>query len=283
MMASAPVLLKIGGELLEDPGQLGPLVACLRDAVRPGPLVIVHGGGREIDAALKTAGIEKRQVDGLRITDEPTLRVVVSVLAGLVNTRLVAALNTAGLSAVGLTGADGNCGLSDVAPPHRCVDGRVVDLGRVGLPSDRADVTILQTLTVRGFVPVVASIGIAADGNLLNVNADSLAGHLASKLSARRLIIAGGTAGVLDSSGATVPLLDSEGIRKLVADGTATAGMVAKLGACRQALESGVEDVLIVSGRDLASLAAAISGGVPRQATRLVGRMEATLGKGPWP
>src|SRR5262245_66658019 len=102
------------------------------------PLVIVHGGGREIDAALKTAGIEKRQVDGLRVTDQATLNVVVAVLAGTVNTRFVAGLTSAGVAAVGLTGADGGCGLSEQAPPHRTVNGHQVDLGLVGLPSERA-------------------------------------------------------------------------------------------------------------------------------------------------
>ena len=86
-------------------------------------MAIVHGGGKEIDAALKVAGIEKRQVDGLRITDDATLDVVVSVLAGTINTRFVAALTTAGVSAVGLTGADAACGLVDAAPLHRTVDG----------------------------------------------------------------------------------------------------------------------------------------------------------------
>src|SRR6185369_14447665 len=97
------------------------------------PLVVVHGGGKEIDAALATAGIEKRQVDGLRITDQPTLEIVVAVLAGAVNTRLVAALNAAGVAAVGLTGADARIGLAQRAPAHHAVDGRTVDLGRVGV------------------------------------------------------------------------------------------------------------------------------------------------------
>src|SRR5262249_26333497 len=97
-------------------------------------MIVVHGGGKEIDAALKVAGIEKRQVDGLRIPDEPTLGVVGSVLAGAINTRFVAALNAAGVRAVGLTGADARIGLSSAAPPHRAVDGRVVDLDRVGVP-----------------------------------------------------------------------------------------------------------------------------------------------------
>jgi acetylglutamate kinase len=115
----APVVVKFGGELIEDPSSLAGVVSAIAAvaAAESGPgLVLVHGGGREIDAALKTAGIEKRQIDGLRITDEATLEVVVSVLAGLVNTRLVAALTVAGVRAVGLTGADDGAGLSVVAP-----------------------------------------------------------------------------------------------------------------------------------------------------------------------
>ena len=119
-----PTVLKFGGELLEDRGRLATVVSALREIVATGsaPLV-VHGGGKEIDAALKAAGIEKRQVDGLRITDDATLDVVVSVLAGAINTRFVAALNAAGVPAVGLTGADANCGLSEAAAPHRAVEG----------------------------------------------------------------------------------------------------------------------------------------------------------------
>ena len=114
-----PVVLKFGGELLEEPARLGVVVNAIRELAGSVPLAIVHGGGKEIDAALKAAGIEKRQIEGLRITDGRTLDVVVSVLAGAVNTRFVAALATAGVAAVGLTGADASCGLSDPAPPHR--------------------------------------------------------------------------------------------------------------------------------------------------------------------
>src|SRR5258708_4079203 len=132
---SRPLVMKFGGELLEDRAHLASVVAGVAAIARGGAfLAIVHGGGTEIDAALQAAGIEKQQVEGLRITDAPTLDVVVSVLAGAVNTRLVAALNTAGVPAVGLTGADARCGLSAVAEPHETVDGRVVDLGRVGVP-----------------------------------------------------------------------------------------------------------------------------------------------------
>jgi len=274
--APSPVVLKFGGELVEDPARLDQVVSAIATVARLVPLVVVHGGGREIDAALKAAGIEKRQVDGLRITDRATLDVVVSVLAGAVNTRLVAALTAAGVDAVGLTGADARCGLSGKAPAHQAVDGRLVDLQEVGVPSDRADMRVLQTLVGAGFVPVVASIGVGPDGRLYNVNADTFAGHLAAGLGARRLVIAGATAGVLDGAGVTVPTLEPAGIARLVSDGTATAGMIAKLRACEHALASGVDEVVIVDGRDRAALEDAACGRTEAAATRLVAAMTDT-------
>jgi acetylglutamate kinase len=266
-----PLVLKFGGELLEDRSRLQTVVGAVAAIASRGiPLAIVHGGGKEIDAALRVAGIEKKQVDGLRLTDDATLDVVVSVLAGAVNTRLVAALNTAGVRGVGLTGADGGCGRSEAAPPHRTLDGRLVDLGRVGIPTDTADVEVVSTLMAGGFVPVVASIGLGADGRLFNVNADTFAGHLAARLNARRLVISGTTAGVLDDAGATIPVVDVDGIERLIAGGTATAGMIAKLRACADAIASGVGDVVIVDGRDQAALEAAATDRGPEHATKLV-------------
>ena len=268
---TAPIVLKFGGELLEDVARLRTIVGAIaKIAAGHEALVIVHGGGKEIDAALQAAGIEKHHVDGLRITDEPTLDVVVSVLAGAVNTRVVAALTTAGVKAVGLTGADGGCGRSDVAPPHRAVDGRVVDLGRVGIPTRSADISVVSTLTQAGFVPVVACIGLGADGRLFNVNADTFAGHLAARLRAHRLVIAGTTPGVLDDAGMTIPVVNTDSVAQLIGNGTATAGMVAKLRACTDALTSGVGDVLIVDGRDGAAIEAAAADVVAATATRLV-------------
>jgi len=271
------VVLKFGGELLEDRIHLATVVAALGSIATVSPVVVVHGGGREIDAALKTAGLEKRQVDGLRITDEATLDVVVSVLAGAVNTRFVAALTAAGVGAVGLTGADGWCGLSDPAPPHQAIDGRVVDLGCVGVPTAAADVRLLEVLVAAGFVPVIACIGSGADGRLFNVNADTFAGHLAARLGARRLIVAGTTPGVLNEDGATAAALDGSAVSRLVAEGTATAGMIAKLRACEHALAGGVEDVVIVDGRDRAALDMAARGTIPATATRIVANVP-TLG-----
>jgi acetylglutamate kinase len=265
------LVVKFGGELLEDDARLQTVVAALsRVAADRIPLVVVHGGGKEIDAALRASGIEKRQVDGLRISDEATLDVVVSVLAGVVNTRLVAALVRSGVMAVGLTGADGRCGLANPAPPHVTVDGRTVDLGRVGIPSERADMSILASLIGNGFVPVVACIGVGEDGGLYNVNADTFAGHLAARLGAARLVIAGTTAGVLDEAGATLPLIEPSLMDRLIRGGTATAGMIAKLRACEHALAQGVGDVVIVDGRDRAALEAAALGTLPPTGTRLV-------------
>ena len=271
-----PLVLKFGGELLEDRAHLATVVAALSAIAGSGtPLVVVHGGGREIDVALKAAGIEKRQIEGLRITDEATLDVVVSVLAGAVNTRFVAALNTAGIRGVGLTGADASCGLSAAAPPHRTVDGLVVDLGRVGVPAEEADMQVVHTLTAGCFVPVIACIGLGQDGRLFNVNADTFAGHLAARLGARRLVIAGTTPGVLDADGATLPVLGADAVARLVGDGTATAGMIAKLRACEHALASGVDDVVIVDGRDRTALVGAADGAAPAKATRLVAAIHA--------
>jgi acetylglutamate kinase len=249
-----PVVLKFGGELLEDAERIGELAAAISKLSRNTPLVIVHGGGREVDAALVRAGIEKRQIDGLRITDEPTLDVVVSVLAGLVNTRFVAALGAAGVPAVGLTGADAGVGRVKPAPPHVATSGATVDLGRVGEPAGREKPALLIDLCRKGYVPVISSIGASRDGELFNVNADTLAAHLAGRLKSPRLIIAGATAGVLARDGSTIAAMTFRDVDALIKSGGATAGMVAKLGACRSAIENGAREVFVADGKDLAGL-----------------------------
>ena len=128
------LVLKLGGELLEQPEDVQRLAAGIASMARRASLVVVHGGGREIDAALATAGIPKRQIDGLRVTDARTLDVVVSVLAGGINTRLVAALRRAGASPVGLTGADSGVVTVRRAAPVASAAGKTVDLGLVGSP-----------------------------------------------------------------------------------------------------------------------------------------------------
>ena len=245
------VVVKLGGELLEQPDDLARIARGISALAQHTALVVVHGGGREIDAALATAGIPKQQVDGLRVTDAKTLDVVVAVLAGAINTRLVAALRKAGTRPVGLTGADAAVATVKRSTPMTSTTGARVDLGLVGSPINNGSPQLLTDLLARGYVPVVACIGSTRDGQLLNVNADTLAAHLAASLAARRLVIAGGTSGVLDETGRTIERLDTRYAARLIKSGTANKGMVAKLEACRAALRHGVGDVLIANGREV--------------------------------
>jgi acetylglutamate kinase len=247
-------VLKVGGELLENDAKRTAMGRAVARLARKGPLVVVHGGGRDIDAALAHAGISRRQVDGLRVTDQATLDVVVGVLAGGINTKFVAAVNAAGGRAVGLTGADAGVGPVRKAPPHRAASGEIVDLGLVGEPIAARSPVVLETLRQAAVVPIIACIGASRDGRLFNVNADTLAGSLAARLNAARLVIAGGTAGVLDAQGGTIPALSARDATALVRSGAASAGMVAKLAACRAAIAGGVREVLIADGRDPARL-----------------------------
>ena len=248
------VVLKLGGELVDGTDAIDRIGAMIAHAAARQPVVVVHGGGREIDTELASAGLDKQAVDGLRITDAATLDVVVGVLAGRVNTRLVAAVTRAGASAVGLTGADDRIGLCRLAPSYRATDGRLVDLGLVGQPIASEAPRLLDHLRRASYTPIVACIGMTNDGQLLNVNADTLAAQLAVNIQAGRLIIAGATGGVLDDAGRTIATLDDSAIDALVRAGGASAGMVAKLEACRMARQGGVASVIIADGRQGADL-----------------------------
>jgi acetylglutamate kinase len=247
----ARLVLKLGGELLERPEDIARVATGIARLAAAAQLTVVHGGGKEIDAALALAGIPKRQVDGLRVTDEATLAVVVGVLAGTINTRLVAAVRRAGGRPVGLTGADAGVAVMRRARPIVSTQGDTVDLGLVGTPSGTAAPALLLDLMKSGYVPVIACVGATGRGELLNVNADTLASHLAVGLGALRLVVAGGTSGVLDGDGHTIERLTRADAAGLVREGTANKGMVAKLQACRDAVRAGVGDVIIGNGREL--------------------------------
>ena len=249
-------VLKLGGELLDDAPAVRAAAAAIVRLATTTPVVVVHGGGRAIDAELRARGNTPSFVDGLRITDDAALDAVVSVLAGRTNTALVAAIGAAGGRAVGLTGADGRIGLSSRLGSITSTKGEVVDLGLVGQP-DGTDASLLADLLSIGCIPVVASIGMTREGTVLNVNADTIAAHLAGLLKAERLIIAGATAGVLDAGDQLIQSLSLEGIDRMIASGDAHSGMVAKLTACRAALIAGVTEVAIVGGRGVADYASA--------------------------
>src|SRR5687768_17044648 len=149
------IVVKLGGELLEQPQDVVAIAAALAALATQAALVVVHGGGKEIDTALAAAGIPKQQVDGLRVTDARTLDVVVAVLAGAINTRLVAAVRKAGAKPVGLTGADASVVTVRRATPIATVAGPMVDLGLVGSPVNNGAPRLLTDLLARGYVPIV--------------------------------------------------------------------------------------------------------------------------------
>lgn len=242
-------VLKLGGELIESAADRARTAGAVAALARDTRLVIVHGGGKAIDAELARRGIAPEKRDGIRVTDAATLDAVVAVLAGSANTALVAALSSRGVRAVGLTGADDALGLSTRVSSMRTVSGSSVDPGLVGEPVP-AGSTLVTDLCAAGYVPVIACIGMTADGALLNVNADVMAAHVAAAIGASRLLVAGSTPGVLDAGGKVIDVLDAPALDAMLEDGTATAGMIAKLRACRTALDAGVTDVRIVNGRD---------------------------------
>lgn len=253
---NGPLVLKLGGELLDTPEQRAAFAAAAAAIAAHRPLVIVHGGGRAVDAELDRRGIAPKKVDGLRVTDAATLDVVVAVLGGTANTELVAALVGAGVTAVGLSGVDAGFGRAARTSAYRATSGAVVDLGFVGDPAD-VEPSLIELLLVHGYVPVIASLGLdegstdpASQGTgILNINADVMACRIAAALKGSELVIAGKTPGVLDAAGESIPMLDGEGMDAVIATGTATAGMVAKLSACRAALLEGASSVRIVDGR----------------------------------
>jgi acetylglutamate kinase len=224
--------------------------AGIRALAGAGPLIVVHGGGRAVDADLRARGLSPTFVDGLRITDAAALDSVVGVLAGRINTALAAALGAAGVHAVGLTGADAGLGICDSAAPVVTTTGIEVDLGRVGRPSPAASPRLVVDLLAAGYVPVVATIGRDARGALLNVNADVFAAWLAQAAGVDRLIVAGSTPGVFGAAGGPCDVIDDAAAAELVRGGAARDGMVAKLDACRAALAGGVPSVRIVDGRE---------------------------------
>lgn len=262
-MSSAPVLAKFGGELVETPQRLEAVGKALEALAAAGPLVVVHGGGREIDAELGRRGVAKQAVDGLRITDAATLEAVVAVLGGTINTRLVAHLIGLGIKAVGLTGVDAALGRSTRAAAHVTAAGSQVDLGLVGEPEAAADLGLVTHLLAGGYVPVIASLGVSPEAGVLNVNADTLAAHIAAGIGARELVLVGGTAGVLDDAGGTIATLTPVQADAMMQDGTASAGMIAKLRAALTARTRGVGTVSIVDGRSTDAI-------LERRGTRVV-------------
>jgi len=212
-------------------------------------VIVVHGGGPQVSAMMRRLGKEPTFVQGQRVTDAETMEIAEMVLAGRVNKDIAARIQRLGGKAVGLSGCDGGL-LSASRKTMETADG-AVDLGFVG-DITAVDTTILQTLTERGFIPVVCSIGVGPDGESLNINADHAAGRVAAALGAQKVLMLTDVRGVMrdpaDPSSliASLSVAEAEG---LVVDGVAEGGMIPKLRACIDAVKAGAEKAHIVDGR----------------------------------
>lgn len=239
------ILIKYGGAAMVDEslkqGVCADIVLMHFVGMRP---VLVHGGGPEVSDVMRRLGKEPSFINGLRVTDAETMEVVEMVLAGKTNKGIVSSINQHGGKAVGLSGKDANLLIAEkVTGEH--------DLGFVG---DVAKINpeILETLAAGGFIPVISSVAMGQDGASFNVNADVVAGKLASRLGAEKLILMTDVPGILrdvNDAGSLVSRLTVEQAQELAASGVVSKGMIPKLDCCIGAVQEGVRRAHIIDGR----------------------------------
>jgi acetylglutamate kinase len=236
-------VIKLAGALLEDDAVVCSLARQIASIAKEGPeILVVHGGGRLFTATLKRLGIESKFVSGLRVTDRETRDVAVMVFAGLLNKRLSAAISAEGQPAIGISAADAKCFRAEPMF-HNAEEG---DLGFVGYLTS-VNVAVLESLWREGLLPVAACLGLGADNELYNINADHMAAACAEYLAADQLIYLTDVAGVLDGE-KVLSAIACEEIERLVQSRVVSGGMVLKLEAAKRALEGGVREVRIVGG-----------------------------------
>jgi acetylglutamate kinase len=231
------VVIKLGGRAMVERQAETLLDIVLLRYVGMYP-VLVHGGGPEITAMSDRLGLRTEFKDGLRVTDAETIEVVKMVLTGKINPDLVAALNRLGGQAVGMSGEDGPSIIAEAEDPQLGYVGRVTQIN----PEP------LEALLLRGYIPVIASIGLGYDGHAYNINADTVAAEIAVALRAAKLILLTDVPGLLDADGGVVPEIRREAGERLLSDGQVTGGMIPKLRAAVRALEA-VPLAHIIDGR----------------------------------
>lgn len=236
----ATVVIKLGGHAMSTDEAMNnfarDIVLMQQVGVKP---VIVHGGGPMINKMLGELNIKSEFVAGKRVTDKATVEVVEMVLSGVVNKRIVQAINSQGGRAVGISGKDANLIVCDQLDPN---------LGFVGAPND-VDPSILTELGEKNLIPVIAPLGAGRNGETFNINGDTAAGAVAGALNADRLLLLTDVSGVKDSSGEVLTSLTVEQIEKLTAEGVIAGGMIPKTQTAVDALKDGVRAVVILDGR----------------------------------
>ncbi len=251
--AGATIVVKYGGHAMGEEHlaeEFGRDIALLKQVgVNP---VVVHGGGPQINTMLKRLAVKSTFIDGLRVTDAAAMEVVEMVLAGTVNKYVSNLITRAGALAVGICGKDG--GLIRARKVERIRKNpetgamEAIDLGFVGEP-EHIDVRVIHALTGGGLVPVIAPVGVDADGQTYNINADTVAAAIAGALNATRLLMLTDVPGVLDKDKNLIPELTLADVEARVADGTITGGMIPKVENCVEAVKLGVKGAVILDGR----------------------------------
>jgi acetylglutamate kinase len=251
--AVGTIVVKIGGSTLgSHDTTLEDLVALQSQGIQP---IVVHGGGKTISEWMERQGVRPRFVRGLRVTDEPSLDIVVGVLSGVVNKAIVASILALNGRAVGLSGVDGGMLRAEVMDPELGLVGSVVEV----------DPRPARAVIEAGFMPVIAPVALRSPeagkhgGSLLNVNADTVAGEVALALGAERLVFLTDVAGVMDSSRRVMPRLTRRQAAGLMGSGVVAGGMVPKIGACLRALDE-VASTHIIDGREPHALREVLDG-----------------------
>ncbi len=249
----ARVVIKFGGHAMGDAPALErfarDIVLMKQCNVHP---IVVHGGGPQIEQLLKRLAIRSEFVQGLRVTDEATVEVVEMVLSGRMNKAIVTALNRQGGKAVGLSGKDADLMICEkttktVRDPDSNIE-KVLDLGFVGAPV-QVNPGVLETFIASDYIPVIAPVGVGRNGETFNVNGDTAAGAIAGALKAERLLLLTDVSGVKDASGEVLQELTKDQAEGMIASGAISGGMIPKCQTALDAIEQGVESVVILDGR----------------------------------
>ena len=250
--ADKTIVVKYGGNAMTDPelesSFARDIVLLKTVGINP---VVVHGGGPQVDSLLKQLGRESDRIDGMRVTDAATMEIVEMVLGGSVNKSIVSLINRHGGHAIGLTGKDGNLIrakklLLDKKDEHGQI--KKIDLGQVG-DVDHINTSVLHLFIESDFIPVIAPLGVDAEGNTYNINADLVAGKVAEALQAEKLILLTNIAGVLDSDKKVLTGLSTEEVDHLIDTGVIYGGMIPKVSCALDAVKGGVVSAHIVDGR----------------------------------
>lgn len=213
--------------------------------------VIVHGGGPDISAELKTHNVESEFINGLRVTDSDTIKIAQMVLVGKTNKEVVSNININGGNAVGLCGIDGR--IIECVPLTEDTEGNKIDVGYVGKIT-KVNSAIIKSLCEDEYIPVIAPIGTDKNGQSYNINADTVASAVATAMGAEKLIYLTDVEGVKDNNGDIIFEISTENAEKLIEDGTISGGMIPKSRACMEAVNKGVNRVHIIDGRILHSI-----------------------------